>query len=326
MRSQHSRSLKAILADPILSGRRDNCTAILVIEADASTCTPFDADDCPSIDLSPTGVRHLSTPVTDRAVKRTRHHTLYQVKHRLQKVLHRQDRLKGLLRRLEETVERRQEGRQPKIWAAFSSFALTRVFDVDAYPETDVSPILVTSSDMTIQCGDDGKRSNSCVVSGGVSQFEIRGAAMLVQFIGVTFEKSRGISIHAAATKDSTAFFVDCEWRRQRRNVSNSHAREAKRQYCHVGGSCSEATSLIMTLWTLAFSISGGRLLSKRRCSYETVARAWCHPGVGRREHCYLQVMFCTEFWRSRQHERTSQLSSDWRPTSPQVTPNAMEF
>ena len=51
------------------------------------------------------------------------------------------------------------------------------------------------------------------MVSGGETQFKISGIVMLVQFIGITLEKSRGVSIMAAATTESTAFFVDCEWR-----------------------------------------------------------------------------------------------------------------
>jgi hypothetical protein len=87
------------------------------------------------------------------------------------------------------------------------------LFDVDEFPDPLVSPIVIHSSDVTVKCGDDGMRSNDCVVSGGVTQFKIGSMVMGIEFIGVTFEKSRGISIYAAATPDSSALFIDCEWR-----------------------------------------------------------------------------------------------------------------
>ena len=188
-------------------GRRDNCTAILVIEADSSKCTPFDADDCPITALPPTSapsdtpmtIEPSSAPAMDQEPTFTPSSGPTK-------------RPKACFDNWKKLSSAVMDASAQDVGSVFILCPDT-VFDVDSYPDTDITPILVTSSDVTIQCGDDGKQSNSCVVSGGVSQFEIRGAAMLVQFVGLTFQKNRGLSIHAAATKDSTAFFVDCEWR-----------------------------------------------------------------------------------------------------------------
>ena len=201
-------------------GRRDTCTAILVIETDSFTCIPFDANDCPITPLEPT-VAPSDTPTTMEPSESP----VIDIKPTL-KPTPGPTRPKPTLKPASGPT--RPPNRCFSNWKKLSSAVMNAsvqdiggvfilcsdtVFDLDSYPDIDITPIQVTSSDVTIQCGDDGKRSNSCIVSGGVSQFEIRGAAMLVQFTGVTFEKSRGMSIHAAATRDSTAFFVDCEWR-----------------------------------------------------------------------------------------------------------------
>ena len=87
------------------------------------------------------------------------------------------------------------------------------LFDVNDYPDSLVTPIIIYSSDITIQCGDDGKWSNNCIISGGITQFKLKNFLMGVEFRGVIFEKSRGMSIFAAASQDSNALFIDCEWR-----------------------------------------------------------------------------------------------------------------
>ena len=192
-------------------GQSNNCTEILVMEADGEVCIPFDADECSIVDLPPTGVPTEApslfepTPLPSMEMEPTRSPTMGSSDSTQSPSFGCFDEWDRLSLAILAACAQGTGG----LFVLCSD----TVFDVDAFPDSLISPIILHSSDFTIQCGDDGARSNNCVVSGGVTQFKIRNVVMLVQFIGVTFEKSRGISIHAAATAESTAFFIDCEWR-----------------------------------------------------------------------------------------------------------------
>lgn len=198
-------------------GENNICTAIL--DVDEETCTDFDAMECVNYDLSPTGFptelpSFLPTQVptiapidgtlmpTPIGPEPTEFPTGFNSPGPTFGCFSRWDRLSlAVLRACSEGVG-----------GVFTLCPNTN-FDVDEYPDPLVSPIVVHSSDIKIQCGDDGARDKNCVISGGVTQFKLRNTIIGVEFKGLTFEKSRGMSINAAATGDSMAVFVDCEWR-----------------------------------------------------------------------------------------------------------------
>lgn len=85
-------------------------------------------------------------------------------------------------------------------------------FDLNFFPDPLITPIQILSSNITLQCGDNGARENHCVVSGGATQFVIRNAVTGIRFVGMTMVDSTTISIYAGATPDSDATFIDCDW------------------------------------------------------------------------------------------------------------------
>lgn len=76
------------------------------------------------------------------------------------------------------------------------------------------SPILLDQADgdLWIECGQDGRLRDNCVIRGGEYQIRIAGAAIKVTFRGVTFENSKVMSIVAAGDAQSTAAFDECQW------------------------------------------------------------------------------------------------------------------
>ena len=72
--------------------------------------------------------------------------------------------------------------------------------------------LYLDKKDTALQCGEDGKRSNRCVVTGGDVQIQIRGTASGVRIEGMTFVKSSNVSIAALGDGDSSATLSDCEF------------------------------------------------------------------------------------------------------------------
>jgi hypothetical protein len=74
-------------------------------------------------------------------------------------------------------------------------------------------------------CGNDGRRTNSCVIVGGTMQVRIVDSAVTgyplqeISFTGITFSgfetsnSMSGTSIAAFASSAATATFTDCEWK-----------------------------------------------------------------------------------------------------------------
>jgi hypothetical protein len=95
-------------------------------------------------------------------------------------------------------------------WASriFSHYARDKVIKVGD------APIVLDQADrdLWIECGQDGRLRDNCVISGGEYQIRIAASAIKVTFRGVTFENSKVMSIIAAGDAQSTATFDECQW------------------------------------------------------------------------------------------------------------------
>ena len=65
------------------------------------------------------------------------------------------------------------------------------------------------TSNIAVQCGDDGARMNMCLISGGSSHFRLQGTSTNVKFMGLTLIGSSDVSIDAAADSSSNAILED---------------------------------------------------------------------------------------------------------------------
>ena len=86
------------------------------------------------------------------------------------------------------------------------------VFKVDEYPNPDISPIVINTTDTMIRCGNSSSRENSCVIRGGSQHFVVEGMPKKVVFVGVTFLTSSLTSISANGDSTADLAFIDCEW------------------------------------------------------------------------------------------------------------------
>jgi hypothetical protein len=181
-------------------GKKDTCNEILIVgsgKADDSQCIPFDADDCPIYDLPPTNHPSFEPSFTPTSVpdkEATRSPTKIAKKCF--------DNWKELSSAIMNSITQNNFIICPET-----------TLDVDTYPEDDVSPIIVSSNKTSIVCGEDGGKSNACIISGGVNHFLIVGNVRDIKIIGITFENCRGISVHAGAAEYSSVHFLNCEWR-----------------------------------------------------------------------------------------------------------------
>lgn len=82
--------------------------------------------------------------------------------------------------------------------------------DIDT--STSKAPVVIDSDYITIKCGETGSLSDECAIVGGVTQFEIIGSAPGIELAGLRMLSSRGSSIVAAGSKDSTLILKNCEW------------------------------------------------------------------------------------------------------------------
>jgi hypothetical protein len=85
-------------------------------------------------------------------------------------------------------------------------------FQLQDYPDPQITPLQVFGSNITVQCGYTGSREENCTVDGGALQIKIRNTVRDIRFVGLTFTGSTMLSIQAEATPDSLAHFVDCAW------------------------------------------------------------------------------------------------------------------
>jgi len=84
------------------------------------------------------------------------------------------------------------------------------VFNVDLQSNSSSSPIIINRSYVTIQCGENGLRTDECVVYGGNNQFQIVGSPIGVQFIGVTLVGATGVPVIAAGDYNAEVTFSSC--------------------------------------------------------------------------------------------------------------------
>jgi len=75
---------------------------------------------------------------------------------------------------------------------------------------TGLEPIVVNQSETSIICGFGAASTNNCVVLGGETQFEIRGAPVDVVFRGITFLGATNVAVNGAGESESRALFDDC--------------------------------------------------------------------------------------------------------------------
>jgi len=73
-------------------------------------------------------------------------------------------------------------------------------------------PIVIDYDYVTVQCGNDGKKSDNCQIIGGFVHFHIVGASTDNELAGLRMSSSKGSSIIAAGTKDASLKISDCEW------------------------------------------------------------------------------------------------------------------
>jgi hypothetical protein len=180
-------------------GKKNTCNEILINEAgkpDENRCIPFDADDCPIYDLPPTSYPSIE-PTLEPSLVPHKEETIPPTS--TAKICF--DNWKDLSYAVKNSATQDEFIICPKT-----------TLDLDAYPE-EVSPIVINSKIRSIICGEDGAKSNACVFSGGINQFQLGGQAKSIKFMGITFENSRGISVHAGAAENSFVDFLDCEWR-----------------------------------------------------------------------------------------------------------------
>ena len=85
------------------------------------------------------------------------------------------------------------------------------MFDLTRVPQEYV-PIVIDKNDIIIQCGDNGSRSNHCLIYGSSSHFRLEGTSTNVKFMGLTLIGSGDVSIDAAADYLSNAVLEDCEF------------------------------------------------------------------------------------------------------------------
>lgn len=175
-----------------------SCTEIALIEVDNVMCIPFDANTCVLSELLPTSAP--STAPTTQPSEQFSSPNPSSAPNLL--CFAEWDTLSHAIQKASETDT-----------GGIFTLCSDSLFDVSAFPQLSVSPIAIFTSDIIIQCGNEGERRFNCTVSGGINQFLIRGTVSNVKFLGVTFINSMGISVHAAGTETSTVSFVDCEWR-----------------------------------------------------------------------------------------------------------------
>lgn len=73
-------------------------------------------------------------------------------------------------------------------------------------------PIVIDYDYITVQCGNDGRKSDNCQIIGGFVHFHIVGASTDIELAGLRMSSSTGSSIIAAGKKDATLKINDCEW------------------------------------------------------------------------------------------------------------------
>eukprot|EP00984_Skeletonema_dohrnii_P029249 scaffold19687_cov127-Skeletonema_dohrnii-CCMP3373.AAC.4 len=73
-------------------------------------------------------------------------------------------------------------------------------------------PIVIDYDYVTVQCGNNGQKSDNCQIVGGFVHFHIVGMATEIELAGLRMSSSKGSSIIAASTKDATLKISDCEW------------------------------------------------------------------------------------------------------------------
>jgi len=86
------------------------------------------------------------------------------------------------------------------------------VLDASAYPDASLTPIVLRSDDMLIQCGLDGLNSNNCTITGGVAHFRISGSPKGVKLSGLTMRGAKLVSVFAAGDTDAVTIFSNCVW------------------------------------------------------------------------------------------------------------------
>jgi len=73
-------------------------------------------------------------------------------------------------------------------------------------------PMVIDYDYVTIQCGNNGQKSDNCQIVGGFVHFHIVGKATEIELAGLRMSSSKGSSIIAASSKDATLKISDCEW------------------------------------------------------------------------------------------------------------------
>jgi hypothetical protein len=221
-------------------GTENNCTGILLLQTEESLCVTFDADNCPIFSLAPTSApteapSNLPSSSPSSAEQRQPSGVPSQALSEEPTPLgFTQAPANMNIPSSEPSQEPSFIGTPVPSFGCFSewdrlSLAVSRAcvdglggvfvmcsdtfFDVDVFQDPLITPIVIHASDITIQCGVDGRHSNNCTVSGGINQFRLAGVVLGAQLVGITFERSRGISVYAAASPESAALFVDCAWR-----------------------------------------------------------------------------------------------------------------
>jgi hypothetical protein len=73
-------------------------------------------------------------------------------------------------------------------------------------------PIVIDYDYVTVQCGNNGLKTDNCDIVGGFVHFHIVGSATDIKLAGLRMSSSKGSSIIAASSKDATLQISDCEW------------------------------------------------------------------------------------------------------------------
>ncbi len=86
------------------------------------------------------------------------------------------------------------------------------LLNVDLFPQASVTPIVIKTSNIVIQCGNLGDYNDKCTIYGGTTQFEIIGAPRAVKFKGLNLVGSQVTSINAFGSQNAQADFIGCTW------------------------------------------------------------------------------------------------------------------
>ena len=166
-----------------------SCTEIAVLAVDDVKCIPFDSEDCLVTDLPPT-----PSPTT---------YNITSIVPSLQPSFEIPSAVPLECFAAWDTLSKALRAASKADTGGTFTLCEDSFFDVSAFPETSISPIVISSSDVTIQCGEVGEQGNNCTVSGGVNQFMIRGTVSNVNFLGISFVATAA-RVHAAVLIHAT--------------------------------------------------------------------------------------------------------------------------